>query len=136
MESCAWALLVAKPGPLRDSLRALISAIPFTETSVAEDATAALDRLWQCHPALVVVQYDPADPGTWRLLHALGSQRPPGRHIFLVNSVEEQRLVLSSGATLAILNGFPASRLHRTIKGLLPKTAEARAMYQPAALTD
>ena len=134
MESCVWAMLVARPGPLRDSLRALVSAIPFTDTLVVEDATAALDDLPQCHPALVVVDFDPADPGTWRLLDVLSAQRPAVRHIVMVDTVEEQRLALSSGARVALLKGFPASRLHGVIKGLLPKTAEKRALYQPAPL--
>ena len=134
MESCAWAMLVARPGPLRDSLRALVSAIPFTGTIVVEDAAAALDDLRRCHPALVVVDLDPADADIWRLLDVLSAKRPPVRHMFLVDTVEEQRLALTSGAKVALLKGFPASRLHRVIKGLLPKTAEERALYQLAQL--
>lgn len=134
MESCAWAMLVARPGPLRDSLRALVSAIPFTDTFVVEDATAALDDLSRCHPALVIVDFDPADPGIWRLLDVLSAQRPAVHHIFMVDTVEEQRLALSSGAKVALLKGFPASRLHSVIKGLLPKTAEERALFRPAPL--
>ena len=134
MESCVWAMLVARPGPLRDSLRALVSAIPFTDTLVVEDATAALGDLRRCHPALVVVDFDPADPGIWRLLAELSAQRPAVRHIFMVDTVEEQRLALSSGAKVALLKGFSASRLHSVIKGLLPKSAEERALYQVAQL--
>lgn len=136
MEPCVWAMLVARPGPLRESLRALVSAIPFTDTFVVEDATAALDDLQRCHPALVVVDFDPADPGTWRLLDALFAQRPAVRHVFMVDTVEEQRQALSSGAKVALLKGFSASRLHGVIKGLLPKTAEERALYQPAQPQD
>lgn len=136
MDSCVWAMLVAKPGPLRDSLRALVSAIPFTDTFVVESATAALDDLQRCHPALVVVDLDRTDAGLWRLLGALSKQEPPVHHIFLVDTVEEQRLVLSSGAKVALLKGFSASRLHRVIKSLLPKTDEERAQYVQAALTD
>ncbi len=130
MESCVWAMLVARPGPLRDSLRALVSAIPFTDTVVVEDASAALDDLKRCHPALVIVDFDPADAAVWRLLNTLSAQRPAGRHIFMTNTVEEQRLALSSGAKVALLKGFPASRLHGVIMGLLPKTAAERALYK------
>jgi DNA-binding NtrC family response regulator len=134
MESCVWALLVARPGPLRDSLKELISAIPFTDTIVVEDATAALNDLRECHPALVVVDFDPADVVIWRLLDAISIQRPAVRHIFMVDTVEQQRLALSSGAKVALLKGFPASRLHGVIKGLLPKTEEARSHYMLAKL--
>jgi DNA-binding response OmpR family regulator len=134
MESCVWAMLVARPGPLRDSLRALVSAIPFTDAFVVENASAALDNLHQCHPALVVVDFDPADASTWPLMDALSAQSPAVRHIFLVDTVEEQRLVLSSGAKVALLKGFSASRLHRVIKGLLPRSEEERALYQPVQL--
>jgi hypothetical protein len=53
----------------------------------------------------------------------------------MVDTVEEQRLVLSSGARVALLKGFSASRLHSVIKGLLPKTAEERALYMEANQT-
>jgi DNA-binding NtrC family response regulator len=125
-------MLVARPGPLRDSLRELISAIPFTDTIVVEDAKAALSDLQGCHPALLVVDFDPADPGIWSLLGALSLHRPAIRHIFMVDTVEQQRLALSAGAKVALLKGFPASRLHGVIKRLLPKSEEERVLYQPA----
>jgi DNA-binding NarL/FixJ family response regulator len=129
MEACAWAMLVARPGPLRDSLRELISAIPLTHTLVVDDATAALNDLRDCHPSLVVVDFDPADPGIWRLLDAISLQRPAIRHVFMVETVEQQRLALSSGAKVALLKGFPASRLHGVIKGLLTRTEDERSRY-------
>jgi DNA-binding response OmpR family regulator len=129
MESCVWAMLVARPGPLRDSLRELISAIPFTQTVVVEDATAALGDLFECHPALVVVDFEPSDPDTWRLLHVISLQKPVIHHIFMVDTVEQQRLALSSGAKVALLKGFAASRLHEVVKGLLPRTEEDRLRY-------
>jgi DNA-binding NarL/FixJ family response regulator len=135
MDSCVWAMLVAKPGPLRDSLRALVSAIPFTDTFAVEGSAAALDDLQRCHPALVVVDFDPLDAGVWRLLDALSAKEPAVRHIVLVDTVEQQHLVLSSGAKVALLKGFSASRLHRVIKSLLPKTEEERALYGPAVLS-
>jgi DNA-binding NarL/FixJ family response regulator len=126
MEACAWAMLVARPGPLRDSLRELISAIPLTHTLVVEDA---LNDLRDCHPSLVVVDFDAADPGIWRLLDVISHRRPAVRHVFMVETVEQQRLALSLGAKVALLKGFPASRLHGVIKGLLTRTEDERSRY-------
>ncbi len=134
MEACVWAMLVARPGPLRDSLRALVSAIPFTETMVVDDASAAIAHLEQCHPALVIVDFDPADVTVWQVVDLLAKQRPSGRHVFITETVEDQRLALSLGAKVAVLKGFPASRLHSVIKSLLPKTSDERASFQAGGL--
>jgi DNA-binding NarL/FixJ family response regulator len=134
MESCVWAMLVAGPGPLRDSLRAPLSAIPFTNAFVVDDAAAALEHLERCQPALAVVDFDPTDAETWRLLRALIAHRPPVRHVFLVDTVEEQRIARAAGVNVALLKGFSAPRLQRLIEGLLPKSPEERRLYQTAPL--
>ncbi len=120
MERCVVSLLVGPPGPLRDSLRALVAATPLSLVTAVDSAAEALDNLRSCSPALVLIDFDPADPATWELLRAVVSAHPVTHHIVLVDTVEEQRQAVAAGAVVVLLKGFPASRLAAVIKSLLP----------------
>lgn len=124
MPSRVVSLLVGPPGALRDSLRELVAAIPESVVTVVDDAKAALSILEIRGPALVLVDFDAADPAVWTLVRALVSAHPRTRHIVLVDNVDEQRQAVSAGASVVLLKGFPASSLADVIRCLLLSTAE------------
>lgn len=124
MEKCVVSLLVGPPGPLRDSLRALVAATPLSLVTAVDDATEALANIAVCAPALVLIDYDATDPAVWALVRALVAAHPSTRHIVLVDTVEEQRQAVAAGAVVVLLKGFPASRLAAVIRSLLPRSEQ------------
>jgi DNA-binding NarL/FixJ family response regulator len=122
MDNPVLALIVAHPGPVRDGLRALLTAIPQVESSKeVDDASSALRIVKEHHPALVLISVDLSGDEVWDLLRQIKAERPQTRSILLVNDVQQQRLAQAAGADGVLLEGSPASKLSTTIKSLLPQ---------------
>ena len=122
MDNPVLALIVAHPGPVRDGLRALLTAIPQVESSKeVDDASSALRIVKEHHPALVLISVDLSGDEVWDLLRQIKAERPQTRSILLVNDVHQQRLAQAAGADGVLLEGSPASKLSATIKSLLPQ---------------
>ena len=122
MDNPVLALIVAHPGPVRDGLRALLTAIPQVESSKeVDDASSALRIVKEHHPALVLISTDLSGDEVWDLLRQIKAERPQTRSILLVNDVQQQRLAQAAGADGVLFEGSPASKLSATIKHLLPR---------------
>ncbi len=120
MNNSILALIVAHPGPVRDGLRALLTAIPrVASLREIDDASSALRMVEQDRPALVLISV--ASPGdeVWNLLAQIKAKYPRTRSILLVDDVQQQQLAQAAGADGVLLKGDPASRLSATIKRLL-----------------
>ncbi|MCP4542699.1 MAG: response regulator transcription factor [Chloroflexi bacterium] len=113
-------LIVARPGPVRDGLRALLTAIPqVTNLQEIDDASSALRIVKEHCPALVLISVDLPSGEFWSLLAQIKAQHPQTRSILLVNDVQQQELAQTAGADGVLLQGAPASKLSATIKHLL-----------------
>jgi DNA-binding NarL/FixJ family response regulator len=122
MDNPVLALIVAHPGPVRDGLRALLTAIPQVESSKeVDDASSALRIVKEHDPALVLISVDLSGDEVWDLLRQIKAERPQTRSILLVNDVQQQRLAQAAGADGVLFEGSPASKLSTTIKSLLPQ---------------
>ncbi len=120
MNDSVLALIVAHPGPVRDGLRALLTAIPrVASLSEIGDASLALRVVEACCPALVLISVDSLGDGVWNLLAQIKAKHPRTRSILLVDDVQQQQLAQAAGADGVLLEGDPASRLSATIKRLL-----------------
>ena len=114
------ALIVAHPGPVRDGLRALLTAIPqVASLKEIDDALSALQVVEEHRPALVLISVNSTDDKVWNLLAQIKAKHPQTRSILLVNDVQQQQLAQTAGADGVLLKGAPASRLSATIKHLL-----------------
>jgi DNA-binding NarL/FixJ family response regulator len=121
----AMALIAAKPGPLADSLQALLMAVPQIETvKQVSDAQSVLRVLTEHQPALVLLDTNLPGNGTLTVLKRIKSQRPQSRCLVLTDDIQQQHDAKTAGADLALLKGFPAVELYEIIVGLLPR-AEA-----------
>ena len=122
MDNSVLALIVAHPGPVRDGLRALLTAIPQVESlKEVDDASSALRIVEKHRPALVLMSADLSGDEVWNLLRQIKTEWPQTRSILLVNGVQQQRLAQAAGADGILFEGSPASKLSTTIKNLLPQ---------------
>lgn len=113
-------LIVAKPGPLREGLGALMSAIPqINRIDEVDGASLALARAREQRPAVVLLGTFSLGDEIWRILRQIKAQWPRIRCVVLAENDQQQREAQAAGADAVFLNGFPAARLVSTIEGLL-----------------
>lgn len=113
-------LIVARPGPLRDSLAALLSALPQVgQILQAGDLTAVLHQTTNQRPQLIIADMDwlSEEPLPW--LNALRDQLPDVKCLALVEDVDQKRIVESSSADAALVKGAPADEFITLVERLL-----------------
>ena len=115
------AMVVAKPGQLRDGLRVLLLGIARIGTvSLAEPGLVNLDLTPEQRPALVVLDQG-SDSGTLQAtLHSIKATWPATLCIVLVED-ETERRAGDSGADLVLMKGLLASRLAASIEEALAR---------------
>jgi len=124
-ESGTSALIVAKPGPLRDGLRALLIAMP--EINAVEevgDLPSALKTALDRAPALIVLDSGLAGSDIWRAVRQAKARWPQSRCIFLADAVEQQVEAEAACADAILLKGVPPAKLIATVMRLLPYRGE------------
>jgi len=121
MESnCVSALIISRPGPLRDGLRAVLTATYRVKLIGEASDTASALRVIQEHcPTLVLMDADLASGEAWNTLKAIKTDWPQVRCIVLASSVEQQKAAALAGADSAPLKGLLAEKLYATIEQLL-----------------
>ena len=118
----ASALLAARPGPLREGLRALMSTIPqIAIVREAHDVPSMLDMVSAQHPALVLLDADLANGGEWPTLKRIKSGWPQVRCLVLADDSQQQQAASAACADVVVLKGCPATKLVEIIERLLPK---------------
>jgi DNA-binding response OmpR family regulator len=113
-------LIVARPGPLSDSLAALLLALPQAgHVLQADDPTAALQLASANRPHLVIVDADVGGTTLWDLLRAL---RPlTNFSLVLADDVRQTKLLEQAGADAVILKGIAAAEMIAQVERLLEK---------------
>lgn len=113
-------LVVAKPGPLRDSLVTLLQSLPQVSTvEQTHSASAALRMVEAKLPKLVLVDSNLPGEDAWAMLNQLKTRRPAVRCVVLSESVQHCRQAEAAGASQALLSGIPAPKLSVALEGLL-----------------
>lgn len=117
-------LVVASPGPLGDSLAALLRSIPcITRVRQADDAASALRLVQADKPALLVLDAGLSAGQAWALLRQVRSSWPAMPCIVLTDTQQSRRRAEAAGASRALLKGFPAAKLSRMLEQLLQQVA-------------
>jgi len=118
----ASALIIARPGPLRDGLHALMGSMPQIGSICAVNDVYAVPRLdLGGGPALVLVDGDQNGGSAWRMIRRTKDRWPQARTIILVSTVQQQVEAEAAGADAVLLQGLPAGRLVAAIVKLLPQ---------------
>jgi len=120
MKNHTPALIVARPGRVRDGLQALLTTVPQIGTvDLADDGPSALRMVRRRHPALVLLDINLHDDEVSTLLRQIKARWPQTRCLVLADSVRLQQMARDAGADSVLLKGFPAAQLFATIEGLL-----------------
>ena len=114
------ALIATRPGPLLDSLVALMTTMDqVNAVLIAEDGASALRMMAQHRPALVVIETDlPTEEGHVPL-QEIKTRWPQTRCIGLVEDIEQQQETKSAGADVVLIVGFPPARFIAAVEELL-----------------
>ena len=123
------ALIVAQPGPLRDSLQALMTTIPQIEILAEATAPSVLLRMGaEIQPDVVLMDADLPGEQVWSALREIKDKWSQTRSIVLVKDSQQQREAQAAGADIALIKGYPAARLITAIGELLstPRPEERR----------
>jgi DNA-binding NarL/FixJ family response regulator len=118
------ALIVARPGSLRDVLHVLIQTMPQVQTvGLASDVPSALQAAAEQRPVLVLVDANLSDrqDAASSAVRMLKAQEPAVRCLVLADDVHQRQAIESAGADVALVKGFPAGELLEVIEGLLPE---------------
>jgi DNA-binding NarL/FixJ family response regulator len=111
-------LIVAKPGPLREGVQALVGAMPQVGTICEiDDLSSMLITDTDGCPGLVLLSC--GKEVVRSMIERVKAQWPRSRCVTLVSSVEQQREAELAGADAVVLNGLPPQKLLKTIAGML-----------------
>lgn len=117
-------LIVANPGPLRDSLQAFLLTLPQIETvSLVGDGPSALRAVTEHNPALVLVDANLSDGEALVALRQIKAQGSQSQILVLADDIQQQQDATAAGADAVFVIGFPPASLLETIERLLSEQA-------------
>jgi DNA-binding NarL/FixJ family response regulator len=115
------ALIVARPGPLRNSLQALMTTMPQIEVLAETSDPSALLRMGaEIQPDIVLLDADLPEDQVWATLRQIKEGWCQTRSIVLVEDSQQQQRAQAAGADAALIKGYPAAKLIAAVEGLLP----------------
>jgi len=120
MSHATIALVIAQPGPLRNSLMTLLSTLPEIEIVAEARDLSTLKHIrkdWQ--PDLIVLEANTAENGIPEALRQINRVWAKSRVIVLVDSKEQQEKAEAAGADAGLLKGFRATCLVAIIEELI-----------------
>jgi DNA-binding NarL/FixJ family response regulator len=116
MGDSATVLIVAKPGPLREGVQALLGAMPqVSMIHEVDDVSLVLAGEIDGCPDLVLLACGAGKGVVGPAVEQAKALWPRSRCVTLVGSVEQQQEAESVGVDAVVLNGLPAQKLSKTI---------------------
>lgn len=119
MNTDGSALLVAEPGPLRDSLYTMLNEIlQIGAVGQASDVASAWKAITDRQPALVLLDASLGYNDVMVLLSRL-EKEPRCRSLVLADNIHQKTDIQAAGADVVLIKGFPAEKLYGEIVQLL-----------------
>jgi DNA-binding NarL/FixJ family response regulator len=114
------AIIVARPGPLRNSLQTLMTTMPEIEILAETNDPSALLRMGaDIQPDVVLLDADLPQDQVWAALEQIKAEWSQTRSIVLAEGSQQQLKAQAAGADVVLLKGYPAARLIEAIQALL-----------------
>ena len=127
MKERVTVLIIAKPGQVREGLRALLHAIPGVDVVDRPcDGMLNAGLLAEYNPALILVACNLVDTRTLDALRRLKTQDPGVCFLILVEDVEQRQLVQDTGFEHVLIKGSSAEKLAKTARELLTQKSKVR----------
>jgi len=125
------ALLVLRPGPLRDGLNALLSAMPEIQlVAQAGDTDAALEFLARHCAELALIMLESGDRQRMGTVLEMKALCPQTQVVVLVEDGRDRQVAESSGGDLVLGMGTRAAELKAKIRELVRLPAEEGVAVQ------
>lgn len=117
-------IVVSRPGLMRQSLRATLSAYPeIAIIATAGDGLTALHQVIQYRPALLVIDSNLLEEEIEALLVEVKSNAPKTRCLICVQSSQHEARLLASGADAVILRESWTQQWPATLSRLIQEAA-------------
>ena len=114
------ALIVARPGDLRDGLFSLLTVTEgITSVLQADNARSAMHLVADESPELIILDFDLPREDMVALLARIKAHSPRSRCLALAEHAEQREAAQGAGADLFLIKGLLASELLNSVKGLL-----------------
>lgn len=114
------ALIVARPGPLRNSLQTLIASLPQIHILAESRDVAALLQLGaQLPPDLVLMEAALPGNEVCAAVREIKAKWVDTRTVVLVENADQQRDAEAAGADAVLYQGYPAGRFIALVEKLL-----------------
>jgi DNA-binding NarL/FixJ family response regulator len=113
-------LIVARPGRIREGLRALLRSIPRLEiVGEVNEGSAAMEMVTRERPALVMLSSSLPLEEAELALRQIKAEWPQTQCIVIANNIQHQGMARAAGADDVLLKGFAAETLFTTIDEVL-----------------
>ena len=120
MSHATLALVIAQPGPLRNSLLTLLSTLPEIEiVAEAKNFTSLQHAGEELQPDLILIEAGATLNGLPEALNQFKQRWTHTRTIVLVETREHEETAVAAGADVVLLKGFRATRLIEQIQSLI-----------------
>lgn len=115
-------VIAARPDRMRDSLEILLESNPWIKiVGLTDERISALELISQLHPALMILDTNIPNNGTWlALLKQVKREIPQTQCLLLSDTTQKQQMARKAGADAVLMKGFPAEKLFATITKLFP----------------
>ncbi len=119
-ETRVLTLIVARPGPLREGVEALLASVPQVEVVATVGQASTAFSVVVAQPLdLLLLDASLADDEGCRLLRLCRRQQTGLRCIALADDAAQERTARDAGADAVFLKGFPADKFAETLEALL-----------------
>ena len=119
------ALIVAKPGHLRDGVQSLIRTLPEIEVIAEIKFPAVLLKMGsEMQPDLILLDASSFGENIWKAITKVNEEWSNTKCVVLVEDSQHDQALYDAGADLVLPQGFPATRLVVAIEELLSAHSE------------
>lgn len=119
------ALLIAKPGAMRDAWRALLTALPrIRDIEQVEDGAMALQAVARLHPLLLIVDATLLKGDISALLDQIKTLSPKTRRVVLVETPEQKQVLEKLLVDTILWQGLPAAEVAAVLERLLTESSD------------
>jgi len=114
------ALIVAKPGHLRDGVQSLLRTLPEIEIIAEVKCPSVLSKMGsEMKPDIILLDASLFGENIWKVITKIKGEWSRTQCVVLVKDSQRQQAVYDTGADLVVPQGFPATKLVAAIKELL-----------------
>jgi DNA-binding NarL/FixJ family response regulator len=124
MNKITIAMIVAKPGHLRNGLQSLLRTIPQIKILAESNDPSILLKMDEILPELILVDGSIIDDRNWSVFTKIQTDWPGTKVIVLTENDQQGQLAREAGADFYLLKGFPATELVQLIETSLIHDAE------------